>query len=64
LVVFFKYDDGTGEFAALAVGLVADVFPQSNPPHFTFPKIQSCGFVRGVGDFLDAIPAIEVLLHR
>jgi hypothetical protein len=64
LVVLFENDDGAGEFAALAVGLVPDVFPESHPPNFAFAKIKPRGFVRGVGGFLDAIPAVEVLLHR
>jgi hypothetical protein len=63
LIVFFENDDGAGEFAALAVGLVPDVLSQPDPPHVAFTKIEPRGFVRGVGGFLDAVPAIEVLLH-
>jgi hypothetical protein len=63
LVVLFENDDGAREFAALAVGLVADVFAESYPPHLAFAKIQSRGFVRGVGGFLDAVPVIEIRLH-
>jgi hypothetical protein len=63
LVVLFENDDGAREFAALAIGLVADVLSQSDPPHFAFAKIQSCGFIHGVGGFLDAVPVIEIRLH-
>jgi hypothetical protein len=39
-------------------------FPQPDPPHFRFAKIEPRGFVRGVGGFLDTVPAIEIPLHR
>ena len=64
LVVLFENDDGTGEFATLPVGLAADVFTKSHPPHLSFAKIEARGFVRAVGGFLDAVPATEVVLHR
>ena len=34
MVALFKNDDGTGEFAALAVGLTSDIFSQSDPARF------------------------------
>jgi hypothetical protein len=63
LVVFFENDDGTGEFSALAVGLVTDVSSQSDSPDFSFPKVGPRGFVRSVSGFLDAVPAIEIVPH-
>jgi hypothetical protein len=48
LVVLFENDDGTGEFATLPVGLAADVFTKSHPPHLSFAKIEARGFVRAV----------------
>jgi hypothetical protein len=64
LIVLFENDDWAGEFAALAVGLIADVFAKAHPPYLAFAKIEARGFVRSVGSFLDAVLAIEVLLHR
>ena len=63
MVVLFQNDDGAGEFPALAIGLVTDVVPQPDPPNFAFAKIEPRGFVRGVGGFLDLVPAVEVFLH-
>jgi hypothetical protein len=63
LVVLSEDDDWASEFAALAVGLVPDIFPESNPPDFAFSKIEARGFVRGVSGFLNAVPAIEFFLH-
>ena len=60
---FFENDDGTGEFSTLAAGLVTDVPSQSDPPDFGFPKVGPRGFGRSVSGFLDAVPAIEIVLH-
>ena len=64
LIVLFENDDGPGEFAALAVSLVSDVLAQPDPPNLTFPKVEACGFLGGIGAFLDAVPAVEIVRHR
>ena len=60
---FFRMMAGRVKFSALAVGLVTDVVPQSDPPNFAFAKIEPRVLVRGVSCFLDFVPAVKVFLH-